>query len=178
MRSVGKQARQGLGRRGATALEFGLIAVPVLTFMFVILALGIFGLYQQVLDNAVRDVTRQVQINASAASSSALFVSALCTQLAPIVSLTTCNSNITYAVQATSIASGFAALTPSAVSAGGTLPNTFFSSGTAYGPNTNILIQVCWQAPFTIPFASGVLTAGTGGRCLYGIGAGRAEPYQ
>jgi len=178
VRSVGKQARQGLDRRGATALEFGMIAVPVLTLMFTTLALGIFGMYQQVLDNAVRDVTRQVQINASAASSSSNFVSALCTQLLPIANLTTCNSNVTYAVQATSIVSGFAALTPAAVSASGTLPNTFFSSGTAYGPNTNILIQVCWQVPFMIPFASGVLTAGTGGRCLYGIGATRAEPYK
>ena len=77
MRSVGKQARQGLDRRGATALEFGMIAVPVMTLMFTTLALGIFGMYQQVLDNAVRDVTRQVQINASAASSSSNFVSAL-----------------------------------------------------------------------------------------------------
>ena len=178
MRSVGKKARRGLGRRGTTALEFGMIAVPALTFMFTILALGIFGMYQQVLDNAVRDVTRQVQINAPAAGSSADFVSALCTQLSPIADLTTCAGNVTYAVQATSIVSGFAALTPAAVSASGTLPNNFFSSGTAYGPNTNILVQVCWQAPLMLPFASGVLTAGTSGRCLYGIGATRAEPYQ
>ena len=176
--SVGKGARRELGRRGAAALEFGLIAVPALTFMFVILALGIFGMYQQILDNAVRDVMRQVQINASAASSSSNFVSALCTQLSPITDLKTCSSNVTYAVQATSSLSSFAALTPATVSDSGTLPNTFFNFGTAYGPNTNILIQVCWQAPFTIPFASGVLTAGTNGRCLYAIGATRAEPYQ
>ncbi len=167
-----------LGQRGATALEFAFVALPAVSMMFMVLAIGIIGLYQQVLDNAVRDVTRQVQINTPAASTSTNFVNALCAQLAVLTDLAGCRTAISYSVRAAPFASGFAGLTPASVSAAGKLPNDFFGTGAAYGPNTNLLVQVCWKLPFSIPFASGLMTVGTGGSCLYGIGAARAEPYQ
>ena len=177
VRGGGQRARFRLDRRGTTALEFAIIAIPALAMLFMTLGIGIIGMYQQVLDNAVRDVTRQVQINAPAASSAGNFVGALCTQLTVLTSMAGCTAAITYSVQATPLATGFAGLTPAAISSVGVLPNSFFVSGTAYGPNTNLLVQVCWQLPFTIPFSSGLTAAGTGGSCLYGIGAARAEPY-
>lgn len=177
-RALGQAARGRLGRRGTTALEFALISIPVLTFMFLIFGIGIIGLYQQVLDNAVRDVTRQLQINAAAASGAGNFVNAICASLAVMTSPGDCTAAVSYSVQATSYKDTFAALVPAAVSNNGTLPNGFFSAGVPFGPGTNILVQVCWQLPFAIPFVSGLLTAGVNGRCLYGIGATRAEPYQ
>ena len=169
--------RQRLGRHGSTALEFGLIALPVVTMLFMILAIGIIGLYRQVLDNAVRDVTRQVQIDAPAAVSSANFVAALCVQLSVLTDAASCAGAVSYSVQASPLASGFSGLTPASISVAGQLPNTFFAT-TPYGPNANLLVQVCWQLPFNIPFASGLITQGTSGSCLYGIGAARVEPYQ
>lgn len=170
--------RHRLGRRGSTALEFAFIALPAVSMLFMVLAIGIIGLYQQVLDNAVRDVTRQVQINAPAASGSANFVSALCLQLVVLTDAASCAGAISYSVQASPLANGFSGLTPASVSMSGQLPNMFFSGAAPFGPNTNIVVQVCWQLPFNIPFASGLMTQGTGGSCLYGIGAARVEPYQ
>ena len=177
MRGKGQVARRGLGQRGAAALEFAFVAFPVMAMLFMILAIGIIGLYQQVLDNAVRDITRQVQINAPAAQSGSNFVSALCSQLVVLTTPGACAAAVTYSVQGSPLASGFSALTPATVSSAGTLPNNFFTSGTTFDKNDNFLVQVCWQLPFNIPFASGLLTVGTGGSCLYGIGAARVEPY-
>ena len=93
-RALGQAARGRLGRPGTTALEFTLISIPVLTFMVLIFGIGIIGLYQQVLDNAVRDVTRQLQINAPAASGSGTFINAICASLAVMTSPGDCTTAV------------------------------------------------------------------------------------
>lgn len=176
---VGFRFRARLGCRGSTALEFAFVAMPALTMMFGVLAIGIIGMFQQVLDNAVRDVTRQVQIYSSAAQSSTAFKVAICNQLSVLTDPVACTASttaITYSVNTSTPAMGFAGITPASVQSNGTLNNNFFS-GAAVGPGTNVLVQVCWQLPFSIPFMSGLITAGTGGNCLYGIGATQVEPY-
>ena len=163
-------------RGGTAALEFALIAVPMVSLLFGILGAGIIGMYQQVLDQAVRDVTRQIQINSPAVSSASAFVNALCNQLGVITDTTACAATISYSVNASTLSAGFAAISASAISATGTLPNSFFG-GTGYGPNVNVLVQVCWPPPLRLPFITGMLAADSAGNCIYSVGATRSEPY-
>ena len=145
--------------------------------MFGTLGIGIIGMYQQVLDNAVRDAARQVQIDDVTASTASNFKNGLCSAgLGAIVSGCSNSTLISFSVQASSVAIGFAGLTPEAVSATGTLSNSFFAGTTKFGPNVNVLVQVCFQIPFNIPYFSIALT-GTNSNCLYSTSAVRVEPY-
>ena len=123
-----------------------------------------------------RDATRQLQINAPAAKTSTAFAAAICQGLVMITDAATCAANLTYAVQSADQVTGFAGITPAAISGAGALPNTFFS-GVGFGANVNFLVQACWSPPLQIPFGSGILTADAAGKCLYSVGAARVEPY-
>ena len=132
-----------LRRHGSTALDFAFIALSAFTMLFRAVAIGIIGLYQQVLGTAVRDVTRQLQIDAPTVVSSGNFVAALCMQLSVLTDAASCVGAVSYAVHASPLASGFSGLTSAFVSAAGQLPNTFFAVAAPYGPYTNFVVQVC-----------------------------------
>lgn len=55
--------RRGLARddRGATAIEFGLLALPFFTLIYAILEISIVFLAGQILDSAVQDASRQIR---------------------------------------------------------------------------------------------------------------------
>lgn len=159
--------------RAAAALEFAIVVVPFLTFLFAIFGAALNALYQLAFDEAVRNAARQIQIDAPAGTSAASFASAVCTEfgfLAP-----NCLNSLSYNVQASTPASGFAGLTPVTLSGSGQLANAFFV-GTSRADNVNVLVQVAYQVPFYIPYFSTLLTA-TGTRSILATTTVRVEPY-
>ncbi len=149
--------------------------MPVFLLLLVgVLGAGIDGFYQLCLDDAVRDATRQVQMDTPAAASATGFIDAVCAEFGVVG--TSCAETLSYDVQASTPASGFASLTPGTLGASGKLNNNFFT-GTPFGPGVNLLVQVSYPLPFTLPFIATVLT-GTGTNAILTAASARAEPYQ
>lgn len=160
--------------RAVAALEFAIVAPLFLTCLLSILGIGLIGFYQTVLDDAVRDATRQIQMATSASTSSPSgFVAAVCAQFGLLAR--DCAQTLTYSVQAGDPSGLFSALTPQPLSTTGTLNNAFFAPG-AFARSAPILVQVAYPLPFTIPVLGGVATA-THTNSILATAAVRAEPW-
>lgn len=163
-----------LGRdtRGVAALEFAIVAPLLVTFLLSILGIGLIGFYQTVLDDAVRDAARQVQMATSASGSAPGFVAAVCARFGRLAS--NCAQTLSYSVQAGDPSGPFSALVPRSLSASGALGNDFFASG-AFARSAPVLVQVAYPLPFTVPVLGGVATA-TGTNSILATAAVRTEP--
>ena len=160
-------------RRGASAVEFALVCPVFLLLLFGIIGYGVTGLIQLTLDDAVRDAARQLQMDTPAATSASGFVAAVCGEFGVVAS--DCSKALTYNVQAATQAKGFASLAPAKLSASGALANNFFG-GTAFAANTDVLVQVAYPMPFSIPFL-GTLATMTGTNSLLATASVRVEPF-
>jgi Flp pilus assembly protein TadG len=154
-------------------LEFALLAPVVFLLIFSVLDVGIIGAYQMLLDDAVRDAARQVQMDAPAAASAANFVAAVCAEFALIAA--DCTTNLTYDIQSSTPAAGFASISPVSLPASGHFPNQFGS--TSMGSNANVLAQVAYSLPVTLPFVSNLVTL-TGTNAIVTAASVRMEPVQ
>lgn len=161
-------------RRAVVALEFALIGPVFMLFLFASLGVGLVGFYQVVLDDAVREAGRQLQIDGPAAASGSNFVAAVCRTFGSLAS--NCAAGLTYNVQASAPAAGFAGLSPVALPANGQFSNAFFTSGTAYAANVNVLVQVSYPLPFTLPYIGALITA-TGTNSVLSTTTVRVEPF-
>ena len=160
-----------VNRRGATAVEFALVMPVFLLFLFAILGVGLDGYYQLTLDDSVRDAARQVQIAGPASQSAAGFVQAVCSEFGILAS--DCSANLTYNVQTNAQTATFASLTPVTLPASGKLSNTFPA---ALPASNNVLVQVAYPLPFTLPFIGSAITF-TGTNAILSTTAVRMEPY-
>ncbi len=155
--------------RGVTALEFAILAPVFLTFLFAILGVGLDGFYQLNLDDAVRDVARQVQIGEPASQSGPKFAAAVCAEL---LITSGCTTRLTYNVQTNASTAAFASLQPLPMPSSGQLPNLFQPCSA----NNNILVQVAIPLPITFPLLGSAITL-TGTNSMMAITTIRAEPY-
>ena len=167
-------ARLRRDRRAVAALEFAIVGPVFLLFLFAAFGVGLVGFYQLALDDAVRDAARQVQIDAPAATSKSNFVSAVCQTFGYLAS--DCATNLTYSVQASTAAAGFAGLTPATLPSSGKFSNAFFATGSPYGPGVNVLVQVSYPLPFTLPYIGSLVTT-TGTNSVVSTATVRVEPY-
>lgn len=165
---------RALGRdtRGVAALEFAIVAPLLTTCVLSSLGIGLIGFYQTVLDDAVRDAARQVQMATGASGSAPGFVAAVCARFGRLAP--NCAQTLTYSVQAGAPSGPFSALTPRPLGASGTLGNDFFASR-GFAPSAPVLVQVAYPLPFAVPVLGGVATA-TGTNSILATAAVRAEP--
>ncbi len=166
--------RLAADRHGVTAVEFALVCPVFLLMLFAIFSVGITGLIQLALDDAVRDAARQLQIDTPASTSASGLVAAVCSEFSLVSP--TCTKTLTYNVQAATQTAGFASITPAKLSASGALANTFFTSGTAFAPSVDVLVQIAYPLPFTFPFI-GALATMTGTNSVLATATVRVEPY-
>ena len=155
-------------------VEFAILAPTFLLFIFGVFGVGLDAFYQQTLDDAVRDATRQLQMGTQASSSGNSFVSAICAELGVLDA--SCQTRVTYAVQASTVTAGFAALSPQTLNGSGQYTNSFFS-GSTFAPGVPVLVQVAYPLPFTLPYIGNVLTL-TNTASIVSTAAVIAEPYQ
>ncbi len=161
-------------RRAVAALEFAIVGPVFLAFLFTAFGVGLIGFYQLALDDAVRDASRQIQIYGPAATSKSKFVSAVCQTFGYLAS--DCTTRLTYNVQASTATAGFAGLSPATLPPSGKFSNTFFDSGTLYAGGVNVLVQVSYPLPFTLPYI-GVLVTTTGTNSVVSTSTIRVEPW-
>ena len=173
-RSNTTNSTQLLGdRRGVTALEFAIVCPVFLLMLFAIFVQGITGLIQLALDDAVRDAARQLQMDTPASASASGFLAAVCAEFGAVAP--TCTTTLTYDVQASLQSAGFASITPAKLSATGALNNSFFT-GTAFAANEDVLVQVAYPLPFSIPLV-GTFATLTGTNSVLATASVRVEPF-
>lgn len=160
-------------RQAVVALEFAIVGPVFMLFLFAALGVGLVGFYQLALDDAVREAGRQLQIDGPAASSQSNFVAAVCQTFGYLAS--DCTTSLTYNVQASTPSAGFASLSPVALSSSGKFSNAFFASGVSYAANVNVLMQVSYPLPFTLPYIGALITA-TGTNSVTSTTTIRVEP--
>ncbi len=156
--------RLGLDRfarntRGAAAMEFAMIALPLFTMIFAVMELALVLLISISLEDAASTMARQIRIGAvtapgvaaTASSGAALdlkdFKAQLCTYIV-LVPSSSCNSQIQVDVQPFINFSGVAL--PSPISGG-----TFSTSGFCFAsgsPGNVVLMRVYYLWPLLTPF--------------------------
>lgn len=143
-----------------------------LLFLFAVLSASITSYEQCLLDDAVRDAARQIQIDTQASAGASGFVRAVCDEFGLVGA--NCSSALTYSVQAAS--AGFSSITPAKLDATGALPDSFFA-GTGFAPGVAVLVQVAYKLPVNFPFI-GSLATGTGTGAILSTTAIEVEPFR
>ena len=142
----------GVGRKGArilarlwkrddavVAIEFALLGSTFLLLVCMTFELGLILFTQSVMDNALRDASRQIMTNQISTSSA--FVSKVCGEVGNLV--TNCSSNLKYYVQT---GASFSAMTAQTTFAS----NSFTDGGTA----ADMLAQIAYNRSTIIPWAA------------------------
>ncbi|WP_297512860.1 TadE/TadG family type IV pilus assembly protein [uncultured Caulobacter sp.] len=167
-RLAGRFAR---AERGATAVEFALVAIPFLMLVFAIIELGLVFLVSLTLENAVIDAGRtirtgEIQNSGGTASS---FKTAVCNRMSWI-GASTCGSALQIDVRT------FADYATSATSASaGTVPTTMnWNPGTA---GSIVLVRAYYTWPLITPLLQTGLQSSNGKRIIYAATAFTNEPY-
>lgn len=168
-------AHFGGARRGATAVEFALVAPILIAMLIAIFETTTFLFAQQTLQNAAVSagrllMTGQVQNNNTTQSQFA-------TQVCPMVSAVFTCSKLMINVQNYSGFSGASTSEPTLTyNPDGTVSNTWsFTPGT---PGQVMVVQLIYQWPIVAgPFGYVLSNLGNGTTEMMGVSAFRVEPY-
>jgi len=122
------------------AIEFALLGSTFLLLACMIFELGLILFTQSVMDNALRDASRQIMTGQITTSSG--FVTKVCGEVGNLV--TNCSSNLKYYVQANSQFSSM------------TIQTSFASNSFSAGTTTNddILAQIAYSRSTIIPWTA------------------------
>jgi Flp pilus assembly protein TadG len=168
-------ARFGHDDNGATAVEFGLVAVPFLMLLFGIIAVGMFFFTTFSLENAVETAARPIRTGEAqvAGLTKDQFKANVCSLLPVYVD---CGSALRVNVQ--SFAVNAIISPPACVDAGGALvapADTKYITGTA---NEIVLVTACLQYSFAgqIPFLQ-LGTMADGSALIQASITFKTEPY-
>lgn len=173
--SANTLARFGVARRGATAVEFALVAPALIAMLIAIFETTIFLFAQQTLQNAAVSASRlimtgQVQNNNTTQSQ---FASQVC----PMVSVIFNCANLMINVQNYSDFSAANTAQPTLTyNSNGTVSNTWsYNPGT---PGQVMVVQLIYQWPIVAgPFGYVLSNLGNGTTEMMGVAAFRVEPY-
>jgi len=129
-------------RRGSATLEFAMVAIPLIFWIFALLIFGLYMFTQAAIDAAIQEAGRQIQIANIRGTSAAPVRTLVCNRMGGLVS--SCPDLQIYATSGTS----FLALT-AATLIGSSLSSTNFDVG---GAKSYVLLQIAYKSPFLIPF--------------------------
>lgn len=157
---------------GATAVEFGLVALPFFALLFALLETGIVFFAGQSLATATNAASRLILTGQAQNQglTQATFTNGICTQLTALFSC----SGIYVNVQT---AANFASLTTTPPVSNGVL-NTSNLSFNPGGPGNIVVVQVFYQWPiFVTLLNSSLANMSNGTRLLVATAAFQNEPY-
>ncbi len=158
--------------RGATMVEFAIVAAPILFLLFGIIEAGLVFIATYELENAAGDAARLVRTGQAQIKGmdAAALKSSICGE---VVLLSNCNASLQLSVQSFSTFVGVVPPTP--VSKSGTLNTSFtYSPG---GSGDIVLLTAYYEWPL-IPLVGGALgNMGDGNRLLQAAVLFRNEPF-
>jgi Flp pilus assembly protein TadG len=155
--------------KGAAVIEMAFVAPPFVLLLLAIIELGLTLTTQAVLDGAARDVARQIRTGEIQTQGSPItaFQTQLCSDMAPLMTVSQCQSNVVFDV---TVFSGFGSIsfTPCTRNANTSGSGTAcqFSAGTG---SQIVGVQVSYARPFIVPWVGACLS---GGHCWTGLGSG------
>ena len=168
-------ARFGRAERGATAVEFALISLPLIGLILGTLELAMILLVVTSLETATEVASRQIrtgEFQTSAASTRADFKALVCGGMSWLSSQ--CNANLTVTSQ---VFSDFGTLAGSPPMTGA----TFVAGGGCFAPGNPtdiVVVRAYFTWPLFAPLLNTVLdNTGHGNRLLSAATAFRNEPY-
>lgn len=167
-------ARFGAAERGATAVEFALIAPAFLAMLFAIIQVTLFLFAQQTLQNAAVQAGRQFMTGSAQTSgmTQAQFANVVCPMIQALFNCGKLQINVT----SFSSFSSASTAAPAMYDAQGNL----ITNGT-YSPGTQsqiMVVQLIYPWPVVgMPIGSVLPNSGYGTTELMGVTAFRVEPY-
>ena len=168
--------RLGRSERGATAVEFALIAPVFLATLIAIFEVAIFLFAQQYLQSAATEAGRQFmtgQAQASGQDEQQFIQNVICPQ---IETLFTCSSVMVNVQSYSSFAGANSAMPALTFNAQGQVTNNW-----AYNPGNQgdvMVVQLIYQWPIVSgPFGYVLANLGNGKTEIMGVAAFRVEPY-
>lgn len=170
-------ARFARADRGATAVEFALVSLPMLVMIFGLLELALVFLVNMTLDTAVQNTARQIrtgEFQTSGANSKDNFKTLVCSQMTWLTPQ--CSTNLSLDVRTFSTFAGLAA--GPTISPGAFDPTkTCFAAGQ---PTDIVLVRAYFQWNLFTPLLNNALEnmgGGSGKRLISSTTAFRNEPY-
>lgn len=161
----------GRDSKGATAVEFALLALPFFTIIFAILETAIVFLASQVLETAVEDSTRLLRTGQAQSYSAANYRTAICDRLFSMFNCAQLKIKV-------SVVNSFASATvtpPLDPSTGNWTMAEAFAPGAS---SSILLVQAYYKWPTLIDFGGfNLQTQSDGTRLLSAVRVLRNEPY-
>jgi Flp pilus assembly protein TadG len=164
--------------RGATAVEFGLIALPFFILLFGLLELTLVFLVSTTLETATEVASRQVrtgEFQQASAHGKSDFKALVCGNMSWLAAR--CSTDLDLDVQTFSSFSAMAGNAPIAGASFNTTPPQCFTAG---GPGDIVLVRVYYRWRLFTPLLNNALQnmgSGSGMRLLSSATAFRNEPY-
>jgi Flp pilus assembly protein TadG len=174
-------SRFARAERGATAVEFGLISLPILAMIFGLIELALVFLVATTLDQATQAASRQIRTGAfqtGAAPSRINFKALVCQNMAWLQSQ--CSSALWLDVQTFSTYAGLAGAPPVPIT---TLDPNSPTSGACFQPGQPgdiVLVRTYFQWNLMTPLLSTAfqnMGSGSGKRLISSATAFRNEPF-
>jgi Flp pilus assembly protein TadG len=161
------------GERGATLVEFALVAVPFFLLVFGILELGFIFWGTHELENATEEAGRQIRTGQTQSKSQSDFVDLVCSR---VTLLSQCSSKLQVDVRTFSNFSDIENNSPVPLDGDQELVDNFsFSQG---GPRSIVLVSTFYQWPlFTGITSLSLSNMADGDRLLRGSAAFRNEAW-
>ncbi len=179
LRSCGHFA---LCRKGATAIEFALVAAPFLALLVAMFETALVFFAGRVLDEVTEEASRYILTGQAQQSNmtQAQFLNYVCTgsNTAALVSaLFNCNKLMVNIQNYNNFASANTANPTLTFNANGTVSNTWnYSPGT---PGSIVVVQVMYQWPIVLgPLGFNLSNLSNGNRLLISTAVFKNEPYQ
>ena len=162
-------------REGAVAIEFAIVAIPLLFLMFSILEIGRLYALSSVLEDATMDAGRRIRTGEmqTSGASAATFRAAVCDRMSIFEG--ECEQRLSVDVR---VMPQFANQTPPNPVAGGA-----FSEGQLTyqpgGADDIVLVRTFWRAPLFAPLVTqGLQKLSDGSAVLTAASTFRTEPYE
>ena len=174
LRRAGLRALGRLGRdqKGATAVEFGFVALPFFALMFAIIETGLMFFGDQALDSAVADASRQIRTGQAQQTdmSASAFKAAICKGVAGLINC----DNLKVVVQTYT---DFSAITLSIPKIDPTtnLPQVTENYPVTHGGNI-VVVRAYYNWPLFVPGMDSYL-GNNGSTLMIATAAFRNEPF-
>lgn len=170
-----------LCQKGATALEFALVAAPFLALLVALFETALVFFAQRVLDEVTEEASRYIMTGQAQQSNmtQSQFANYICTNnnTATLVSALFSCSNLMVNVENYSDFASASTATPTLTfNANGTISNTWnYSPGT---PGSIVVVQVMYQWPIILgPLGFTLSNLSNGNRLLVSTAVFKSEPY-
>ncbi len=160
-------------RKGASFVEFAIIAIPLFLLFFGIIELGLVFWATYELENATADAARLVKTG----QAQGMDVSALKNQIcSEVVILSNCTSKVQLSIQAFG---GFGAMqAPNPLDQNGNLITTLNGDPSQIGPSQDVLMISYYEWPLVSPLMSAALgNLGDGNFLIQSAAVFRSEPF-